>query len=515
MFPFNKKLSFKKLSSGLIILIFLATMFGNLVLPPPKKADAMLAMLANQIIQYILDNMSWSKDYSVQKSQKDYAKLTSEIQQWFKDDTLEQRSLNESWNEDRYELLKEMSDNIVEWAQGEEGNRNFVLDWQGFLVDKAQQAGQQFVDEELNKIVLCDAFSQQVIEGITGDSNASSGGATDCPVQDLETFYGDFEQGGWDAWDQATEPTGFSIGAFLMASDALTEKVGLAFETEKDKLNANQGFVGDEEKGTPGIIQSYASQRASMMDFDYLLESDQIDEFFSSVADAFITRIIDEGLGEMSTGDDYQNQGEPPCYTPDCLLEQEEEDVNYIISRYTYAEQLGDVLEVVTENLETMLSEQSLNLTLLEEINEIEANCANSTSAALIAELEAEIAQTEEKISQAETASTNVADLIIAMETVIDANDTGDEELLAAALEDYNTASDTAIASLQTLLETEETDLMHLYEEANDYTEQIVSDTSEYVASRGPAQSDWQLPELLYGWLACLNSLGCSSLCVP
>lgn len=486
--PFFNKNWFRQFLASWLILAFLATLILTNVLLPRKEAQAINATLPMQIVHWILDKISWVKDYAIQNLQKSYQKVISQIQQWTKSDILNQRALRKSWNKTRAELLKQLTNDIIKWAQGTSGNPNFVIEWRDYLTDLSGQAGQDFIDNQLTQANTCttadgETLGQKTQEIFKRDSTFQE--EIECPLADLVGFQNDFENGGWDAWTSALYPSGNLAGTYLLASDELMYEMGQTYDAEKSKLTANQGFKGN--KKTPGIVQSYATQRASMMDFDYLLNSDDLDEYFSSVVDAFINRIIDEGLEHMQT-DTYQAQGEIPQVT----LTETELDLNYVKSRYGYAVQLLDMLALIKENLQTKLSEQSQNLSLMNQIKSVQdqiiANGCQPVTSLIngeIATLNSEISQTNTKINQTDQASNNLESLITIMDQVIEADRAGNEELLEQTLSQFETAHGITVASLQALLGTQESDLQYLYDEAGEYSLTVVEETNGYIEQRG------------------------------
>ncbi|MEX1028392.1 MAG: hypothetical protein WD049_10385 [Candidatus Paceibacterota bacterium] len=68
-------------------------------------------------------------------------------------------------------------------------------------------------------------------------------------AQNSEAFYGgDFSQGGWNSWFAMTQvPDNNPYGAFDKAQEALNRRTAAALETERLKLDWNQGYHGNVE----------------------------------------------------------------------------------------------------------------------------------------------------------------------------------------------------------------------------------------------------------------------------
>lgn len=273
---FNKKIWSRQSLASLLVLVFLLSMLAINVLLPQKKAQAALnATLPQQIVSWITDKISWVKDYATQNLQKYYSYITSAIQQWTKSDILQQRFLKTSWNKTRKNMLDNLTNDILKQSQGTGGETAFVTDWKGYLSTKVDESGKSF-DEKLR-------IAQTETPAIPNN------------------FYDSFSQGGgWDTWLKMIIPGNNVYGRWMIALDEKTLNQSQTYAGERSKLVANQGYKGTPT--TPGIIQSYAAQRASMMDFDYLLQSKDTNEYFGSVIDAFINRIAKEGLGSLGMG---------------------------------------------------------------------------------------------------------------------------------------------------------------------------------------------------------------------
>lgn len=482
----QKNRSRQSLISLLVVLFLFGALLGN-VFFAKKEAQAANATLQQQIVSWMEDIVVWAADYALQEIMSDYTEIISDIEEWFQDDTLEQRALKDAWNQTRAQLLKELTNDVINWAQGDPGNPNFVKDWKSYLASLTIQAGQEFFNNQIVSLILCPPFDASVKSWIskTGSGRPSLSLQLPCPNPNLDAFLNDFSQGGWDAWIDFIEPAGNPYGAYMIGDDARELAEIQAYEAAKYELTANQGYKGDEE--TPGIVQSYATQRASMMDFDYLLQSDELNEYVSSVTDAFINRIINEGLEDMQT-DTYVAQGSPPVIT----LTPEATDCNYVNAKYDYALQMVDRLDLISQDLQSLLSQQNQNLSVMNQIKGIqddllsyECPLATADINPEIAALETEISNTQTKISQTNTAIAANNALIPAMEAANAACASGDQAEIDAALAAFNTANTEAVAAFQALFNTTNTDLADIYDDANNYIIEIIDDINYYYQALG------------------------------
>jgi len=319
-------------------------------------------------------------------------------------------------------------------------------------------------------------------------------------------------------------PEGNEYGLFMIALDAREEAESLKYTADIYKLTANQGFKGDEK--TPGIVQSYATQRASMMDLDYLLQSKDLNEFFGSVIDAFINRIIREGLSSMET-DSYQPKGQPPQVT----LPQPEIDLVYVKTNYQVFQWLKDDVGLIFENLNNLLTQQKKNLELMEQIKaqqDAATACGKSLATpsidAELTQIKDEIAKNETKISQANSTIPVFAQLLATADAVIAADKNGDQAAVEKALQDFKNQLSLAISSLQALIETTETDPEQLHYKTGDYSLEIVQQETEYFERLGHRKD--KDPDSLYSQLdeekthassfcsLCKGGIDCSDACL-
>lgn len=462
--PEKKSLSRQYLASLIILLFLFSLMAFNFL--AAKNARAFNATLPMQISQWITEKISWVKDYTKQNQTQKNTNTTSQIQQWMKSDILNQRSLKKSWDQTRDQLLKQLTNNILDWAKGTNGNTNFIIDWQSYLGGLTSQAGQNFINTQLSQSNMCSSFSQDVKSYVSASDSGepSLQQQLKCPLSNYDAFLNDFTKGGWNAWLEFIKPAGNPFGAYMIAEDERLWTEAQAYDAEKYKLAANQGYKGDQN--TPGIIQSYASQRASMMDLDNLLQAKDVNEYFSSVVDAFINRIQNQGMQNMQTGSYAYNQNQVPKTT----LSGPTADLNYVKSNFDYFLTLQDRLNLLKENLQNLLYEQNLsNL--------------NTSSTTL-------------KISQTDTAFNDLTQIINLADQIIQADQNNNTTLVNSLIPTFKAALALAIntngnGSLQILLETNLTDPGRLITLLDNFSSQVANEISDIEMQRGARFMPW------------------------
>jgi len=248
-------------------------------------------------------------------------------------------------------LLDEMVDDVIQWIQNGEEPR-FVTDWNDFLDEAANIAVGDFA-EELGLGFLCQPFSAQLQIALFPERRFSH--AISCTLDDivsnLDGFYDNFSDGGWLAYQTAWEPQNNIFGAFLMADEEKDRQINRAkFNSYSDAMASN-GFLSTytcKEKGditnpasgrdidedgdygdygctvaTPGSIVGDLAKDAVGVDFDYIVNADDLSEYLSAITNALINRLIREGvdgLRGLSSNDNPQEDFEAPAKDPCAAL---------------------------------------------------------------------------------------------------------------------------------------------------------------------------------------------------
>jgi hypothetical protein len=134
-------------------------------------------------------------------------------------------------------------------------------------------------------------------------------------VENVNDFYNDFEQGGWDAWVKISEPQNNIYGARFMALEAKYAKEERAAQAAQNEGLASGGFKSvkdaDGNIKTPGSVLSYEVNKAVDSSRQLIQDSiaslvgnqewpyDQISVAITAIANALLNRVIKEGLGAV------------------------------------------------------------------------------------------------------------------------------------------------------------------------------------------------------------------------
>ena len=149
--------------------------------------------------------------------------------------------------------LNKITKDIVSWIKG--GGRNgkplFVTNWEDFLKDAANEASGIFI-EELELTELCKPFKPRIQLLIAGGGRAPYYQRARCTIEDvannLERFYRNFKQGGWERWFQITMvPQNNFYGAYYLSLEEKLVREATALETSQSMAIAGGGFLGQEE----------------------------------------------------------------------------------------------------------------------------------------------------------------------------------------------------------------------------------------------------------------------------
>ncbi len=222
-------------------------------------------------------------------------------------------------------ILDMVVDQIIGYIQGE-GSPRFITDWQGFFGDIAQGAVGDLV-QGLGLGFLCSPFSLPIRLQIAASIapvdrfKARFSCTLDQVVGNIESFYADFRNGGWKAYDVAWEPQNNYYGSIYLAWDSQQNLIADRLVTAANEAIANAGYLGvrkcyssasglevDTPPGgvgpgvtcsivTPGKALGDLVGKAIGSDIDFLVNSEDLSTYIASIANALINRVIKEGVG--------------------------------------------------------------------------------------------------------------------------------------------------------------------------------------------------------------------------
>lgn len=224
-------------------------------------------------------------------------------------------------------MMSKITQDIVSWVKGEDDEPKFITDFGGFITDAVDQAAGTFIDETLGLGFLCEPFRPFLQVAL---QEAPFYERAQCSISDigvnLENFYNDFNQGGWDAWIHLAEnPQNTIHGAYLAAYDELNNIKAGAAEVQKLKAQVGGGYSPLEctdtkiqegvceqsQKGqvlTPGSLVLAMTNKAITGEFDkknfeIALYKSKISTapYITAIVDAMIWRLTQETLSSLGS----------------------------------------------------------------------------------------------------------------------------------------------------------------------------------------------------------------------
>ncbi|MDP3934978.1 MAG: hypothetical protein Q8Q46_02070 [Candidatus Giovannonibacteria bacterium] len=145
-------------------------------------------------------------------------------------------------------MVHEISQSIVQWIRtgGQGGSPLFVRDWEGFLLNIADKAGGKVL-EQLKLTALCEPFALKLRLAF-GVGRSPIQERLRCTISgvvgNLNNFYNDFSQGGWQRWIEITQtPANNPYMAYFIALDARQMAEASAVNSGRNEAIAAGGFL--------------------------------------------------------------------------------------------------------------------------------------------------------------------------------------------------------------------------------------------------------------------------------
>jgi hypothetical protein len=145
-------------------------------------------------------------------------------------------------------LVDKMVKDTVKWAnKGFDGNPAFITNPRQFFSDTADGVAGSFIaGSDLG--FLCSPFQNSIRISLAQQYYEAPEEQFQCTLSDaianIDAFYEDFNEGGWDAWFSMTQtPTNNPYGAYLTAKVELDTRIANAIGAADDEKKENQGFL--------------------------------------------------------------------------------------------------------------------------------------------------------------------------------------------------------------------------------------------------------------------------------
>ncbi|MBP8994852.1 MAG: hypothetical protein KBG30_13730 [Bacteroidales bacterium] len=218
----------------------------------------------------------------------------------------------------------------IDWIGGKEDKPQFITNWRDFFSDVTDEAVGRFI-ESSSFSALCEPFrfSVQIQTQTPGKPPFPTCTLSDV-VNNIESFYEDFNNGGWLAFEEASYPWNNSIGAMVMIDDALNYEIQQAKEeAEKETQSGYEptkycietitnAITGETEcvkeaVSIPGDIKSDIASKAVTQQLDktesYFLTESDLKNYGKMISDALVSRLIKSVRDAKPIGKKSYSQG--------------------------------------------------------------------------------------------------------------------------------------------------------------------------------------------------------------
>lgn len=188
-------------------------------------------------------------------------------------------------------LIRNIGASTVKWVNtGFEGKPSFVTDFEGTLLDAADQAAGNFIESKTDLGFLCSPFAFQIRLALAMKYSKPFNEQIRCTLSDIEKNVSNFaNNNGGSGWDNflrvTTEPQNTKYGAFLIADSELAKRMANAVTTKKDRISLGQGFLDYETCDDPESDAEYNARIASVEEYGSTYVGEKI-EVTTSVFDA-------------------------------------------------------------------------------------------------------------------------------------------------------------------------------------------------------------------------------------
>ncbi len=145
--------------------------------------------------------------------------------------------------------IQRIVSSTVEWANtGFQGNPAYVTDTEQYFTDLADGIAGEYISASTSPIsFLCSPFQANIklslVQNYYKPNNQFQCTLTGA-VANIENFYKDFNQGGWEAWLSMTQnPTNNPYGAYIEAKAEMDARLASAIGLKTNELSINSGYL--------------------------------------------------------------------------------------------------------------------------------------------------------------------------------------------------------------------------------------------------------------------------------
>lgn len=227
----------------------------------------------------------------------------------------------------RYFMDQLVSD-TVNWIGGKEGKPQFITNWNAFFKNVADESFGVFIQNS-PFADLCEPIRYPIRVNVQTQMPGEPPFPT-CTlsqvVSNIDSFYQDFNNGGWLAFEESSYPWNNDIGASILVNENLNyqleqakqeaeketqsgyEPTKYCVQTATDKATGKVKCV-KEVVSIPGDIKSDLASKAVTQQLDktdkYFLDSKDLDNYGRMISDALVNRLVKSAKEKLIDGKHY------------------------------------------------------------------------------------------------------------------------------------------------------------------------------------------------------------------
>ena len=193
--------------------------------------------------------------------------------------------------------LEQIINETTDWVRnGFEGNPAYATDLAQFFTDIADNIAGEFIAGS-DLAFLCSPFQTRIrlaLQRYYTQRRQFQCTLTDV-VANIDAFYNDFSEGGWDGWFVMTQnDVNNPYGAYLQAQIELDARIAKALGIQREQLNWNSGFLSWSECIMKDNNTGKCLQRGPVLTPGKVTEGVLVDVFGSGVRQLELVDEFDE-----------------------------------------------------------------------------------------------------------------------------------------------------------------------------------------------------------------------------
>ncbi|PIT93209.1 MAG: hypothetical protein COU06_01165 [Candidatus Harrisonbacteria bacterium CG10_big_fil_rev_8_21_14_0_10_38_8] len=214
----------------------------------------------------------------------------------------------------KQEVLGELSSQVLSFSSGNSTEPKFVQDWGSFL-EGSSLAGKAAYTDSVANSDICPSFKPQILNflGHSGDSSSGGGNSNlDCSYNESSYRQSFTGGGGLSTYLQTLEPQNNFLGVYSSALNEQSQAGIKAEEAAKAEAIAGGGFLSvRDEDGiitTPGSLIQDLTSKAATVDFDLVVNAEQLEDIISNMGRSFIYQLTDNSSGGLTGSTTNRNR---------------------------------------------------------------------------------------------------------------------------------------------------------------------------------------------------------------